>query len=291
MAETLRLGVVDVLEPLENENFYAVFATDGQVYDVHINDTEVIAAIKDAQKSGLEVEFETSDHTKALDVLAQRSEILGVKLLTSEFKVPVASKNQAKGIKDLDRDPLMTDYISDIGDSNTLNNVFRAQKTGMRKRSQCYNRAHVWSYEMRNYSYNGRRVQPGKVWLFFTKKYIRAYRYKWWFHVSPYVNSNGVKKVMDRRYMQQPADLRYWTNYFIQSQQECRRAKVYTDYERNPQLGHCFVIFTSVHYWQPWQIEKNEENGTLQTQWSDYELRIAYRDALGRRYRRPNLNK
>ena len=53
--------------------------------------------------------------------------------------------------------------------------------------SQCYNRAHVWTYE----AFKKYNIYMGKMWIFYTDKYIREFNNKWWFHVAPYIHLKG----------------------------------------------------------------------------------------------------
>lgn len=73
------------------------------------------------------------------------------------------------------------------------------------KDSQCYNRAHIWSYEW----FLKHNVNSNKTWIFFTRRYIRKFKFEWWFHVAPSVavrESDGVirEKLME---LNTPADL------------------------------------------------------------------------------------
>lgn len=61
--------------------------------------------------------------------------------------------------------------------------VFKTLNHRANEDSQCYNRAHVWSWEM----YNNHLIRPMKIYIFFSRRYIRRYNFDWWFHVAPYV--------------------------------------------------------------------------------------------------------
>src|SRR5690606_9375147 len=52
------------------------------------------------------------------------------------------------------------------------------------KDSQCFNRGQIWTYEMwKNHS-----VKSNKIWIYFTRTYIRRYNFEWWFHIAPLVH-------------------------------------------------------------------------------------------------------
>lgn len=77
---------------------------------------------------------------------------------------------------------LEVDYEPTIlSGQDEANKIFKKLNGRYRRRSECYNRAHVWSYE----SLSRFSLKSMKVFLFFTRKYIREYDFGWWFHVSP----------------------------------------------------------------------------------------------------------
>ena len=136
--------------------------------------------------------------------------------------------------------------------------MFATMRRGIRNRSQCYNRAHVWAWELNKKVYNDRKIQVGKIWLFFTRKYIREYRYKWWFHVSPFVDVNSELRVMDRKFTKGPLPEKTWTDIFIYSKQRCTEVYKYSDYRDHQFATHCYVIKSSLYYWQPYQVDNVE---------------------------------
>ena len=285
-ASSYRVGIVN-FSPAENgEDVGLAFATDGRIFEVPVSDVESTEQLNAAVELRREVELKLSDFVESEELLERRNTVLGVKLLNEkrEDEKEVVVKRQK-----FNRVGLMSDYISDVPDANRLQNYFYSMRNNAKRKSQCYNRAHVWSWEFRDQYEGGRILQPGKAWLFFTRRYIREYKYKWWFHITPYFTSNGVVKTMDRKYSSGPIDLDVWTGIFMSSANGCEVIDKYTDYENNQRTPYCFVIKTSVHYWQPWQIENAEKKGQFQTSWSNYEVKRAYRNAHGRFSRIPNL--
>ena len=121
--------------------------------------------------------------------------------------------------------------------------------------SQCYNRAHVWSWELYKKYHNGRRIQTGKMWVFFTRKYINAYDGKWWFHIAPYLTHRAEIKMMDRTFFKSPTSVKKWTDKFVLSGAKCPRISKYSQFDSQSSYEHCYTISSSVFYWQPWQVE------------------------------------
>jgi hypothetical protein len=148
------------------------------------------------------------------------------------------------------------------------------------KESQCYNRAHIWAYEwFTKYS-----IYSMKTWIFFTRRYIRKYKFDWWFHVSPSVRlmHNGMQKdmVMDVKYARSPLELKNWTNIFMRDDANCPMVKTYSDYANYPESGSCFTMRTSMFYYQPIDIETKESWGTIKANWYDEEIKQAYLEAF-----------
>ena len=160
-----------------------------------------------------------------------------------------------------------------------VTNYFQESKY-VDKESQCYNRAHIWAYEW----FTKNSINSMKTWLFFTRRYIRKFKFDWWFHVSPSVRvmQNGVQKemVMDIKYARGPLDLKQWTNIFMRDDANCPLVKTYSDYANYPESGSCFTMRTSMFYYQPIDIETKETWGTIKANWYDEEIKQAYLEAF-----------
>jgi Glutaminase len=150
------------------------------------------------------------------------------------------------------------------------------------KESQCYNRAHVWTYEW----YSNYFINSNKTWLFFTRKYIRKFKFEWWFHVSPSVKvlegEVAKEKIMDVKYSRGPLDLRTWTDIFMRNDAPCPRVKTYSDYANYPESSWCFTMRTSMYYYQPADIEAKETWDIIREEWNVLDLKAAYEEAFDR---------
>ncbi len=166
-----------------------------------------------------------------------------------------------------------------IENIDLVSNYFHEAKY-VNKESQCYNRAHIWAYEW----FTKNSINSMKTWLFFTRKYIRKFKFDWWFHVSPSVrlmhNGNQKEMVMDIKYARGPLDLKNWTDIFMRDDANCPLVKTYSDYANYPESGSCFTMRTSMFYYQPIDIETKETWGSIKANWYDEEIKQAYLEAF-----------
>lgn len=160
--------------------------------------------------------------------------------------------------------------------SAEASNIFRRMRRDYQNNSQCYNRAHIWTYE----EWKKTGLNSMKVFLFFTSRYIRNYRYKWWFHVSPMVKTAGGDLVLDRRYTGGPRAKDTWTKNFIYSGRKCPVVYNYYDYRNNQQSEDCYMIPTSMYFWQPRNIASRDSGGGSPTQYYQSNINHAYWEAF-----------
>lgn len=158
--------------------------------------------------------------------------------------------------------------------------MFERMREDSKWRSQCYNRAHIWSYEEHNRS----GTKLSKTYIFFTNRYIRNYRYKWWFHVAPstVVEENGEQKevVLDITFFDKPEYLADWAIHFMKSERACASVTKYSDYENNQETEDCYLIRAPMYFWQPLDLETYEQTGVEKTEFNPDEVKRAYRQAF-----------
>lgn len=278
---TTNIGIVNLEAPETSSDAFLAFATDGEIYEIDQEEKVLIELAQEAMSNHKMIEVELEEFSDAADLVGARNKIGKITLTSIESSH--AKTSEFDNYKSITYDPavLKNDYISDVGSFQSAQNIFRTMRQDTKSKSQCYNRAHAWSWEMYNrHSANGRRVQAGKIWLFFTRKFIREYKYKWWFHISPYVVSNGTDLIMDRKFTNMPVETRTWTDIFITPRTHCPEVYRYTDYSDNQYSSNCYVMKTSAHYWQPFNIEKAETEGTNKRGWNRGEIQSAYNDAV-----------
>lgn len=149
------------------------------------------------------------------------------------------------------------------------------------KESQCFNRAHVWAYEW----YKKHSFNSSKIFIFFTRKYIREHNFQWWFHVSPFVNVNingqVRERVMDKKYTSGPSMIKDWIQRFVKVPTPgCLTVQTYSDYANFPENGSCYIMKTSMYYYWPLDLENEELHGTIKTSWVNEEIKTAYEEAF-----------
>jgi hypothetical protein len=171
-------------------------------------------------------------------------------------------------------------YDPSIVTSSEASAAFGNMRRNYQNNSQCYNRAHIWTYE----EFQKTGMKTGKLFLFFTSKYIRNYRYKWWFHVTPFAYVGGLSqsnwRTMDRRYTKGLLSTKTWTNVFMLNDALCPVAEKYSDYRQHQQEEDCYLIPRSMYFWQPYDIQREENTGYIKTQYYNSEVNHAYWEAF-----------
>lgn len=143
---------------------------------------------------------------------------------------------------------------TDVGSLERANSIFYSLDRSMKKRSQCYQRAHLWAYSM----WRGQSIKSQKVFMFYTQRYIRNYKFKWWFHVSPFVVANKVEYVVDRTFTGEALTMKEWTDVFMENHASCPSIEKYSDYENHQQSQDCYLFKVPMYYYQPVNLEALE---------------------------------
>lgn len=168
-------------------------------------------------------------------------------------------------------------YDPSVVSSGTATSIFRRMRRDYQYDSQCYNRAHVWAYE----EFIKTGFKSKKTFLFFTRRYIRNYRYKWWFHVSPSTIVSGLgERILDRRYTGGHRSVSSWVRNFVYSGRSCPVVHKYYDYRNNQETQDCYLIPVSMYFWQPRDIERRDRTGYEKTQFYNSEVNYAYWEAF-----------
>lgn len=162
-----------------------------------------------------------------------------------------------------------------VADLHTVQRIYSRMRSDWQESAQCFNMAHVWA----NDEFKNSGLKSMKMFLFFTRKYIRKYNFKWWFHVSPMVllkdDNQSQVVILDRRYTLSPFDTKTWTDHFIISQKNCKQVSKFYDYYNHQESEDCYLISRNMYYWQPRSIRLGDQaTGELSTFRSD-EVRAA----------------
>lgn len=173
------------------------------------------------------------------------------------------------------------EYIPSVLKNEDWAKKYFAEAKRKDKESQCFNRAHVWSYEWsKKHKFNS-----SKIFLFFTRKFIRENNFTWWFHVAPYLHVNVQgrvrERVMDMKYTTGPTQINSWIKRFIKLDKPgCLKVNTFSDYANFPENGNCYIMKANMYYYWPLDLENEELHGVSKTSWLDDEIKTAYLEAF-----------
>lgn len=155
---------------------------------------------------------------------------------------------------------------------SSLRRSFLTMRRDDRKKSQCYERAYVWAHDL----WETQDINSMKLFLFFTNKYIRAYRFKWWYHVSPMSYLDDKEYVLDRKFARGPLQPQRWTNIFMRNNATCKSVISYFDYDKDDPDESCFLIRSSMYYLGPNALRRRDQGFEL-SKWNSTTLRNSRR--------------
>ncbi len=172
------------------------------------------------------------------------------------------------------------DYTPTTIKTLSLARRYHAQARYNPKESQCFNRAMVWAYEW----WKNHEIRSNKIFIFFTRSYIRKFNFEWWFHVAPYVHvlkdGKVVERVMDIKYTSGPLQIPSWTNLFMKNNASCPVITKYSDYADFPYEGDCYIQRTHMFTYQPADLQMYEAWGYSKTNFNFNEVKAAYLEAF-----------
>jgi hypothetical protein len=232
-----------------------ILMSDGQVGFMDSKDLTTVNDLTAVAKSKEIVEIELSNDHKVLSIRSIENK-------TNNMSV------EGSGEK------LM--YDPSVASTGTAMSAFLSMRRNYQNESQCYNRAHIWTYE----EYKRTGLKSMKVFMFFTRKYIRNYNFYWWFHVTPAVYTSEGLRTLDRRYTKGLLSLHTWSNIFVRSRRACPVISKYYDYRNNQTVEDCFHIPVSMYFWQPYDIERRDRTGYEKTQYYQNQVNTAYWEAF-----------
>jgi hypothetical protein len=231
--------------------------------------TGLVDALEEARRQHrtVELDFDEGEHR-----------LIGARL--GAALPPTETAPHSKGRKD-SAEPLF--YPTVYSSFEQAQAAFNTMDGRTKDDSQCYNRAHGWAYDLSR----TQNVNSMKIFLFFTNRYIRTYRHKWWFHVSPLVyvrepNGATAEMVMDRSFSQMPLYPQVWTNTFLKNQPVCRSINNYGDYYKDDPYEWCYLIRATMFYRGTTGLKKRDQywNPKYKTRWNLSEIRQSRRQAF-----------
>jgi hypothetical protein len=260
MAERLQSRISEI-DQGENGQAHLIKLENGRVVFIPFEEKSLLLDLESSLRIGDRVEVE----------LDQDLNLISIQSLSPAPNVSSESTPREQRMSYVPT--VLTNY-------NAASRIFNSMRRGWQNDSQCYNRAHIWAYE--EFMRSG--LNSIKLFLFFTSRYIRNYRYKWWFHVSPMAlvqeGNATIERVLDRRYTSGPRYVRTWTNLFIYSRRACPVVSKYSDYRNNQSTEDCYLIPVSQYYWQPRDIDRFERTGFEKKTFLKSEIDWSYWEAF-----------
>lgn len=262
-AETSKLGIERIDRGLNSIEPDLIYFSDGRVGVVPQSPEKINWSLDELiEGSTVEVEL-LEDHT-----------IKSLKPINTEEATGFTSDSPTEKQLTSHYEPTI------VADMSTVSTIFKRMNRGWQKESQCYNRAHVWNYE--EFQRSGLRSK--KVFIFYTRRYIRDYNFKWWFHAIPTVlvnvEGNVQEKYLDPTFARRPLNRKDWTDIFIRSRRDCPVITKYSTYANNQESEHCYLHFSSMYYWQPRDLDRYERTGFEKTSFIRSEINHAYWEAF-----------
>jgi hypothetical protein len=236
-----------------------IYLEDGRLLRIDPTDEAALNRFKIVEKTGDFVDFD--------------ADRVGAFHLISHFAVVPAEPSADFAEKLAPRSTVNVDYTpTDLGTYEVAQATFKKLTWNLRRRSQCYQRAENWVYEM----WTSSKIYSMKTFMFFTRKYINDYGYDWWFHVTPFVVVAGTQYMMDRTFTNAPLNRQDWTANFMPKNVSCPVVEKYSDYSQHQQDQLCYHIQVPMYYYQPLNVEAMEK-GVFVTDWVPWELAHARR--------------
>lgn len=256
----IRESSVNAIDRAPNSSSYhLILLNDGHVLKVKNEDGDLLSEISDQKSLNKKVfEFEYDD-----------DRFISKIHLTNETDT---SENPEKSIN--------ADYIpTTVASVDVLRKYFKEAPYNP-KESQCFNRAMVWSYGW----WRKHSMKSMKLFIYFTRDYIRRYNFEWWFHVAPYahVMEDGkvVERVLDVKYSSGPLSFKKWSDIFMRNDADCRVITKYSEYADFPYSGSCFYQRAHMYTYQPADLQMNEAWGYTKDNFNMTEVRGAYKEAF-----------
>lgn len=256
----IRESSVNAIDRAPNSSSYhLILLNDGHVLKVKGEDGDLLSEISDQKSLNKKVfEFEYDD-----------DRFISKIHLTNETDT---SENPEKIIN--------AEYIpTTVASVDVLRKYFKEAPYNP-KESQCFNRAMVWSYGW----WRKHSMKSMKLFIYFTRDYIRRYNFEWWFHVAPYahVMEDGkvVERVLDVKYSSGPLSFKKWSDIFMRNDADCRVITKYSEYADFPYSGSCFYQRAHMYTYQPADLQMNEAWGYSKDNFNMTEVRGAYKEAF-----------
>lgn len=170
------------------------------------------------------------------------------------------------------------DFVpTDVGSVERATALFNSLDNTNKDRSQCFKRAHMWSFDL----WQRLGINTTKQFIFYTTRFQQMEDFDWWFHVAPAVKVNGETYVIDRGFdfINGPLKVNDWKAKVSPSLRNttCPVITHYDQYENGRWSRLCYFREMPMHYFRPADIRDLDRRGTIKTGWELEELQDARR--------------
>lgn len=257
-ADTVFTTVFNVFESVKNERLLVLSGIDGRVYKTS-NNEENLKRISSMIGQIVKLDYRLS----------------GEEAIITNIRVAFHNEVDSKTL-DLNHfqyDQLRTFAPTDLKTYEKAVEVFKNMlNDGDKNRSQCFQRAHMWSYDMWSKS----NIFSEKIFAFYTKRFQILEDWNWWFHVAPLVTAGGVEYVMDGTFMKKPTEVQAWLNFFLRTDKiTCPEITNYQEFEEGHWKRLCYIMKVPMYYLRPLDMENRDKKGEQRNHWILEELQFA----------------
>lgn len=257
-AETVYTTVFNVFESQRTERILILSGVDGRIYKTFKSE-EQLKRMKSFIGRVVRLDYTTNSKEAVITKiqLANAAEVDSATMDLNHFRY-----NQLRQFAPTD--------LQTIEKATT---VFKEMlNDGDKGRSQCFKRAHMWSFDM----WSKLGISSEKLFIFYTKRYAILEDFEWWFHVAPMVTAGGEEYVMDGTFMTKPITVKEWKDHFIKSDKiTCPVIDKYQDFENNQWNRLCYLMKVPMYYFSPLDIEFRDKKGEERNHWVLEELQDA----------------
>jgi hypothetical protein len=257
-AETVYTTVFNVFESIKSERLFVLSGIDGRVYKT-ANSEENLKRLSGMVGQLVKLDYSLTGNEAIITNIraAGPNEVDTRTLDLNHFQY-----NQLRSFAPTD----LQTYENAV---KVFNNMLN---DGDKNRSQCFKRAHMWSFDMWSKS----NIYSEKIFMFYTKRYQILEDFNWWFHVAPMVTAGGVEYVMDGTFMKKPTPVKEWYSWFLHTDKiTCPEITTYQEFENNHWNRLCYIMKVPMYYFRPLDMENRDKIGELRNHWVLEELQDA----------------
>lgn len=265
-AEPTRILHINSPEMID-ENYEVLTSGSREVIEVNSNNLELIEKLYDA-----------ADANNTVELKYLNNELADLETLATENSDDYLDETQ-------ELHPMMNYTPTNLDSEELVTEMFQSLNNRTKWFSQCFNRAHIWAKSM----YDNYAVKSMKILIYYTKRYRREINKKWWFHIAPMVQIGDKRLVLDREFTRKPVTDEQWEKIFTKKMEEkgiyghrCKVIKNIKEYydKHNQENEFCNIQVTSMYYWEPNDMSRLDKKGTQKTDWVNWELRAASKEAF-----------